>query len=203
VRILYSKNATIYTATRNPERASKVNSEIEAQCTDSKGKIKFLHLDLEDLRSVKAAAEDFLSKESRLDVLWNNAAVMLPSPGSKTKQGWDLQLGVNCLAPFLFTALLTPLLKSTANTSLPGSVRVFYASSSATYLFAPVGGVELDKLRDKTQEHPPLYMYGVTKAGSALYAMQFARLNGGHGIIATVSWSTILIQLALSIRRCI
>ncbi|KAJ9607599.1 short-chain alcohol dehydrogenase [Cladophialophora chaetospira] len=182
--ILYSKNGKIYTAARSSDRAQKVNSEITRRYPESKGELVFLKLDLEDLNSVKAAAEEFLSKESQLDVLWNNAAVMLPAPGSTTKQGWDMQLGVNCLAPFLFTRLLTPMLKATAAISPTGSVRVVFVASSATYLFSPKRGIELAKISDKSRQNPPLYMYSVTKAGNALHAMQFAKMYKKDGVVA-------------------
>ena len=185
-RILYSRNAKVYTASRSPDRTLKVNAEIRTSHLEATGELIYLKLDLEDFESVKSAAEEFLSKESRLDVLWNNAAVLLPQPGSKTKQGWDMQLGVNCLAPFLFTKLLTSVLRATAKSAPPGSVRVMFVASSATYLFAPVGGVELDKLKDQSRDHPALYMYGVTKAGSALHALQFAKMYGRDGVIAVV-----------------
>ncbi|KIX94936.1 uncharacterized protein Z520_09246 [Fonsecaea multimorphosa CBS 102226] len=181
--ILYSKNATVYTAARNQERALEVNADIKTQNPESTGKLIYLKMDLEDLGSVKAAAQEFLSKESRLDVLWNNAAVLMPPAGSKTKQGLDLQLGVNCLAPFLFTKLLTPTMLATAKISPPGSVRVMFVGSSATYLFAPTGGVEMLRLRDAS-EKDPTYMYGVSKAANALYALHFAKLHREDGIIA-------------------
>jgi retinol dehydrogenase-12 len=43
----------------------------------------FLYLDLADLTTIKPAVEEFLGKEERLDVLVNNAAVMVPPTGSK------------------------------------------------------------------------------------------------------------------------
>lgn len=185
-RILYSKNGKVYTAARSPDRAHKVNSDIKARYPESKGGLIYLNMDLEDLDTVKAAAKEFLSKESRLDVLWNNAGVLLtPAPGSTTKQGWDLQLGVNCLAPFLFTKLLTPILRDTAKSSASGSTRVVFVASSATYLFAPIGGVEIAKL-DKSQQNDPLYMYGVSKAGVALYALQIAQMHKKDGVVAVV-----------------
>jgi retinol dehydrogenase-12 len=49
----------------------------------SKGALVFLHLDLEDLASVKAAAEQFLAKEGSLDVLFNNAGIIAPQSGRR------------------------------------------------------------------------------------------------------------------------
>jgi retinol dehydrogenase 12 len=86
----------------------------------------FLRLDLDDLTTIKKSAEEFLAKETRLDVLWNNAGVMIPPQGSKTKQGYELQLGTNNVAPFLFTKFLTPLLVETAKSATKGSVRVLW-----------------------------------------------------------------------------
>jgi retinol dehydrogenase 12 len=107
-----------------------VIEEMKSNVPASKGELVYLHLDLEDLTTVKPSALEFLSKEERLDVLWNNAAVMNTPPGSKTKQGYELQLGTNNIAPFLLTKLLTPLLVKTAQTAAKGSVRVVWVSSS-------------------------------------------------------------------------
>jgi retinol dehydrogenase-12 len=85
-RILYSKNATIYLAGRSEAKARASISRIEAECPGSKGRLVFLYLDLADLTSIKPAVEKFLGKEERLDVLVNNAAIMVPPTGSKYSQ---------------------------------------------------------------------------------------------------------------------
>ena len=82
-----------------------------------------LPLDLADLDSVRAAA-DIAAGEPRIDVLVNNAGVMFP-PLSRTRQGFELQFGVNHLGPFVLTSLLLPKLAET-----PGS-RVVVTSSLA------------------------------------------------------------------------
>ncbi|PTB35154.1 hypothetical protein M441DRAFT_74531 [Trichoderma asperellum CBS 433.97] len=94
--ILYQKNGKIYMAARS---RSKTNDPIDS----STGNMIFLSLVLDDLTTIKASASEFLAQESRLDVLYNNAGVMVPPQGSKTVQGYELQIGVNNLAPFLFT----------------------------------------------------------------------------------------------------
>lgn len=50
------------------------------------GQLKSMVFDLADLRTIKPAVELFLTQESRLDVLFNNAAVMNPPADSKSAQ---------------------------------------------------------------------------------------------------------------------
>lgn len=88
-KILYSHNATVYLAGRSEEKCNKALAAIKTAAPDSKGQIAFLKLDLGDLASIKASADEFLSKEKRLDWLCNNAGVMIPPKGSKTTQVRD------------------------------------------------------------------------------------------------------------------
>ena len=113
-RILYEHNAKVYIAARSEEKTSGAIKEIQSAHPNSRGTLIYLHLDLNDLTTIKASATEFMSKEQRLDIIWNNAGVMVPPAGSKTAQGYELQLGTNNVAPFLFTKLLTPLLVETA-----------------------------------------------------------------------------------------
>lgn len=182
-QILYSLNAKVYVAARSEDRASKSIQRIKSSYPNSEGELIFLRLDLDDLTTIKKSAEDFLGKETKLDVLWNNAGVMTPPQGSKTKQGYELQLGTNNVAPFLFTKLLTPILIRTAQTAPPGSVRVVWVSSSAAELLSPKGGVDMDNL-DYKKDQPPRTKYGVSKAGNVLHAMQYAKLHKDDGIVS-------------------
>lgn len=61
-------------------------AEIRASSPASKGVLRFLHIDLSDLSSVKTAAMRFLEVERRLDVVWHNAGVMIPVVGSRDRQ---------------------------------------------------------------------------------------------------------------------
>lgn len=110
---------------------------------------------------------------------------MLPPHGSKTAQGYELQLGTNCLGPFLFTQLLTPTLISTAKTAPKGSVRVIWASSSTAEHLSPRGGVDLDNL-DYKRDVFNAWKYGISKAGNYYYATEYARRHRDDGIVSVV-----------------
>lgn len=182
-RILYSKNAKVYCAARSKEKALDAIDSIKAAHPDSHGELVFLPLDLADLTTIRHSVDEFLAKEAKLHVLFNNAGVMNPPNGSKTAQGYELQLGVNNLGTFLLTKLLTPTLVRTARAEpdAPSSVRVVWVSSSAAEaLQAPRGGVDLSNL-DYHVDKSPLDKYCISKAGNYLQAAEFARRHSGSG----------------------
>ena len=129
--ILYQAGGKVYLTVRSEEKAQKAIDDIKAlvQNTPGVGSLEYLQLELDDLSSVKSSAKNFQSRESKLDVLWNNAGVSLPPAGSRSKQDHELQLATNCLGPYLFTKLLLPQLQAAVQTSIPGSVRVVWTSS--------------------------------------------------------------------------
>ncbi|KAJ5020639.1 hypothetical protein J3E73DRAFT_386549 [Bipolaris maydis] len=180
---LYSRNGTVYAAARSSEKSTAALAWIKEQHPSSAGKLTHLHLDLNDLEGIKPSVENFLAQESRLDVLINNAGVMLTPQGSKTKQGYEQQLGTNCVAPFLFTKLLTPLLVATAKKESAGSVRVVWVSSAAAHVGAPKGGVDMQNLDYKKDAGAPT-KYSVSKAGNVLHATEFQRRYGGEGVVS-------------------
>ena len=149
------------------------------------GKLKLLLLDLNDLESVKAAAATFAQQESKLDVLWNNAATgpnRLP-PGAKTAQGLEPMVGMHCVAPLLFTQLLIPQLRAATTTSdKSNSPRVVWTSSFLTEAYGPPNGMDLNKLKDGTGERS--VNYAVCKLGNWMLAREMARRYGKDGIIS-------------------
>ncbi|KAI1484688.1 hypothetical protein F5X96DRAFT_683405 [Biscogniauxia mediterranea] len=183
-RILYSKNAVVWVAARNEEKAQNAIQSIKEAYPSSTGRLEFLQLDLSDLTTIKASAEKFLAKENRLDVLFNNAGVMFPPHGSKSAQGYELQLGTNNLGHFLFTQLLTPVMVETAKVAPKDSVRVLWVASSAAELLIPVaGGVDLDNL-DYKRDIFYAYKYGVSKAGNYYHSTEYARRHRDDGIVS-------------------
>lgn len=188
MKILYRSNGRVYIAGRNEKKAQEAIANIKKSYPEGRGTLEFLHLDLSDLSTIRKSADDFLLKEQRLDVLTNNAGVGSPAAGSTDAQGHELHLGTNCLGPFLFTELLTPILRKTAAVSPPGSVRVTWAGSLTTEVSAPNGGVVLAEdgvpVVSKTNQ---MSNYGQSKAGNIFLASEYARRHQENGIVSVVS----------------
>ncbi|KAJ4394895.1 hypothetical protein N0V93_004115 [Gnomoniopsis smithogilvyi] len=193
VKLLYPKGAKIYIACRSEERAQAAITEvIEEYETASKdgetegpaGSIIYMHLDLDDLSTIKASAAYFMAKESRLDILWNNAGIAGSPAGTKTKQGIEGHVGVNCVAPLLFTQELLPRLRKAASLSPPGTTRVVWTGSLIIERFAPEGGVDmalLDRFNASgTGSELASREYAASKAGNWLLGVEGARRWGAE-----------------------
>ena len=122
-KVLGAKGAEVVLAVRNMDKGERAVARVKAD--NPTANISLMHLDLGDLQSVQKFALEFSEKYKTLNLLINNAGVMIP-PYQKTKDGFELQFGTNHLAHFALTGLLLPLLTST-----PGS-RVVTVSSIAS-----------------------------------------------------------------------
>lgn len=165
---------------------------MKADYPASSGRLEFLYLDLGDLHTINPAVDNFCSKETRLDVLVNNAAVMLPPKEKKSAQGYDLQTATNVYGPFLLTNLLHHMLQRTVRLTETGTVRIVWAASHAADLFGPPGGVhfvpdplqgEMGRMMIKEDfGHAPVYAQ--SKAADIMLAVECARRWGDEGIIS-------------------
>lgn len=90
VKILYSKGAKVYMAARSEDKAKEAIKTIKSIVPSKSGEVKFLHLDLANLTTVKKAAEEFGAQEEKLDVLWNNAGVASIPADQRTPQGYEM-----------------------------------------------------------------------------------------------------------------
>ncbi|KAF7549523.1 hypothetical protein G7Z17_g6315 [Cylindrodendrum hubeiense] len=174
----------LYVAARSEEKAASAIDAIKEAVPSSSGQLTFLKLDLADLTTVAASAKQFLDRESKLHVLFNNAGVMNPEQGSATAQNYELQLGVNNVGTFMFTKLLTPILVATASVEESGTVRVVWvASSAAEAPPVPTGGVDMDTIANRLNE-PRFTSYTLSKAGNYLHAVEMARRFKDEGIVS-------------------
>lgn len=183
-KILYHAGGRVYIAGRSESKGQQAIKDIKSSMTEPEptARLEFLQLVLDDLATIKASVDSFMSRESRLDVLFNNAGVSLPVAGSKSKQGYELQLATNCIGPMLFTQLLLPYLEVTAAKSALGEVRVVWTSSQIVELNAPKGGIRLGDLTNPPSDQQQNYI--ISKTGNWFLADGYAKQLGSHGILS-------------------
>ncbi len=157
-RVLASKGAGLVLAVRSIAKGEKAADRIRA--LHPAAEVTVMHLDLGDLASVRHFASEFSGRFGRLDILINNAGVMVP-PYSKTKDGFELQFGTNHLGHFALTAHLLPLLMAT-----PLS-RVVTVSSIA----ARKARINFKNL-DGSHGYNPMTFYRQSKLANLLFAIE-------------------------------
>ena len=108
-RALASKGASVIMACRDSAKGGDARDKILQEFPGSEVSVSVL--DLADLSSIEEFASGFPS-EGGLDILINNAGVMIP-PKSRTKDGFELQFGTNHLGHFALTGRLLPILERT------------------------------------------------------------------------------------------
>ncbi|CAM3599609.1 oxidoreductase [Deinococcus frigens] len=167
-RALAQHGATVVLAYRSAQKAEAAAARILA--ANPAGKVVIMALDLEDLDSVRAFADDFKSKFERLDLLVNNAGIMVP-PQGETGQGFETQFGVNHLGHFALTAQLIGTLNGT-----PGA-RVVTVSSIAHRF----GQIEFGDLNWKARKYKAMPAYGQSKLANLLFTHELQRRLGAAG----------------------
>jgi len=174
---LYQQGNNIVFACRDEARANGAIQRLASSSSSSSapGKLSFEKLDLADLSSVKDFTKRYLDSGRPIDVLLNNAGVMAP-PLMRTKDGFELQLGVNHLGHFALTLGLSPLL-----TDPNRSTRVVNVASTA-HLFGSINFDDLNSERDYNNWKA----YGQSKLANILFTYALARrLNNKDNCTAT------------------
>ncbi|KAG1854841.1 hypothetical protein DFJ58DRAFT_376912 [Suillus subalutaceus] len=179
-RVLLAHGAKVYIAARNQAASEEAIRQLKQETGNE---AIFLKLDLSDLKAIKASAEEFLSKETQLHILLNNAGVMAPPIELVTADGYDLQFGTNVLGHYYFTKLLLPILTSTAKAIPEGKVRIVNLASCA-HLF---GGLDFNTFKDgpARKKCSRGSLYNQSKFGNVVLALELAKRYGGQGIIST------------------
>lgn len=97
-------------AGRNPQKGADAVARIHQSLPEAE--ISFERLDLASLKSVAEFSGRLAGERQSIDVLVNNAGVMVPPQRSETEDGFEPQLGTSYLAHFALTARLLPLLRN-------------------------------------------------------------------------------------------
>lgn len=162
VKMLAANGAEVILASRNLEKGSKARGKIVT--IYPKAKIEALHLDLASLVSVKAFAQKILAKYNRLDILLNNAGIMM-GPNGKTADGFERQFGTNHLGHFALTGHLIYLLKNTPDS------RIVNISSRA-HLY---GEIDFDDVMWERKYYDTKAAYGQSKIANLYFTYELQR----------------------------
>lgn len=156
-------------AGRNPEKGAQAVARIRHGAPGSS--VRFEVLDLADLASVAAFGERLRADHDSLDLLINNAAVMMAQGGRKTTfNGFELQFGTNHLGHFALTAHLLPLLRKGRNS------RVVTVSSIANRDAA----IDFDDLQ-ASRNYGPMRLYAQSKLAGLMFAFDLQRRSDAAG----------------------
>lgn len=159
-KVLAERGARVLLGCRSAERAEAAIDKIRTE--HAAADLGIVALDLGDLASVRQAAQD-VAAEPRLDGLINNTGVMRP-PYVLTKDGFELQFGVNHLGHFALTGLLLPILEKT-----DGS-RIVITSSVGHRR----GEILFDDI-DASQRYQAMQRYYMSKLANLLFMYELDR----------------------------
>ncbi|KAH9890268.1 NAD(P)-binding protein [Xylariomycetidae sp. FL2044] len=160
---LAEHGAHVYMCARSLDKGNAAIASIKKMYPHAH--IDLLQMDLMSMPTVVAAAHRFLSLETALHGLVNNAGIMA-TPFDITKDGHEAQWQTNYLAHWVLTDHLLPLLVQTSKTVPPGGVRVVNVSSSG-HLSAPKGGINFSDITLK--DAGPMQRYGQSKLAQILH----------------------------------
>jgi NAD(P)-dependent dehydrogenase (short-subunit alcohol dehydrogenase family) len=174
---LVRKGAIVYMGCRSLSKGSAAIAAIESLVPSAK--VHPLVMDHMSLPSIVSAAKNFLSQETKLHGLINNAGIMA-IPFERSEDGYESQWQTNYLAHFLLTYHLLPLLQSTALSAPAGTVRIVNVSSGGHKTFAPKGGIDFGDL-SQVESGGVWSRYGQSKLANVLHAKQLDAQYGPRG----------------------
>ena len=173
-RELTRKGAEVIVASRDPIKAERAILNLKEEIPGAK--LEFIELNLANLDSVRKFAEKFKSKYNSLDILLNNAGIML-IPFGKTVDGFENTVGTNHLGHFALTGLLMDRLSIT-----PGA-RVVNVASNAHY----AGEMDFNNLLFENKlGYTPMKAYSRSKLANLLFTYELQRRfqSGGFDVSA-------------------
>jgi len=166
-RALAAKGAKVIVACRSEDKGRDAEERIRSRAPGAD--VRFEPLDLASLASVRAFAEKVGAAEARVDLLVNNAGVMM-TPRGKTSDGFETQFGTNHLGHFALTGLLLDRLRRAPR------ARVVNVSSAVHF----VGRMDFDDLQAE-RSYDPTRAYGQSKLANLLFTRELTRRLAAAG----------------------
>jgi len=161
---LAKKGAKVIIACRNETKAKQAVLDIKKAAGSEA--VDYLVCDLSSFDSIKSCAENYLNKFGQIDVLVNNAG-LFTNTLQLTKEGFELQFGVNHLGHFLLTHLLLDALQKSA------APRIVNVSSGAHYN----GKINMQYFRGEmgAEKYKGMPAYQQSKLANVLFTKELAR----------------------------
>jgi NAD(P)-dependent dehydrogenase (short-subunit alcohol dehydrogenase family) len=168
--------AKVIIAGRNAQKGADAVARIFAELPSAR--VRFELLDLASLASVTDFSARLANREQALDLLINNAGVMVPPRREKTRDGFELQFGTNYLGHFALTQQLLPMLRRA------GDARIVSLSSVA----ARSGAIDLDDLNAE-KGYKPMPAYSQSKLACLMFGLELQRrsIAGGWGVTSIIA----------------
>lgn len=170
-RVLAGRGARVVCVARDKAKTEQAVAGLRAG--NPKGLFEIALLDLSDLDSVRAGADDIARRFPKIHGLINNAGVMACGL-SRTKQGLDLQLGTNHLGHYVLTARLLPNLLAAA----PG--RIVNLSSGGHRM----SNVRFDDPLFEKEPYDKWAAYGQAKTANVLFSVALDERYASRGLRA-------------------
>jgi NAD(P)-dependent dehydrogenase (short-subunit alcohol dehydrogenase family) len=168
VLALTRAGAEVVIAGRDPHKGAEAVSRIRSGVTAAR--VRFEILDLASLASVARFAAQLKERQQQIDLLVNNAGVMVPPERRETVDGFELQFGTNHLGHFALTGHLLPLLRAS------NSARVVSVSSVA----ARSGSTDWSDWNAQIS-YSPMPVYARSKLACLMFAFELERRSAAAG----------------------
>jgi NAD(P)-dependent dehydrogenase (short-subunit alcohol dehydrogenase family) len=165
---LAAAGAEVILAVRNWSKGEEAVARIRADIPTAR--LRMLPLDLSSLANIATFAAMFTAEGRPLDLLINNAGVMMLPKRGTTDDGFELQFGSNYLGHFALTAHLLPRLRAA---EAPGVV-------SLSSILARAGRFDWDNLQAE-RHYSPQGSYGLSKLSMLVFARELQRRSEAAG----------------------
>ena len=170
-RSLAAHGAQVVGAARDLAKAQAATTQVREDAAAHGGSFELIALDLANLKSVRACADDLLARAETFDVIIANAGVMA-TPFGHTADGFETQFGTNHLGHFVFVNRIAPLIRE-------GGRLINLASSGHRF-----ANVDLEDPNFERTPYEPFVAYGRSKTANILFAVAFDRRHRERGIRA-------------------
>jgi NAD(P)-dependent dehydrogenase (short-subunit alcohol dehydrogenase family) len=170
-RSLAAHGAHVVGAARDLKKAEAATSQVRKDAAAGGGRFELVELDLGNLKSVRACADQLLAKGDPFDVVIANAGVMA-TPFGHTVDGFETQFGTNHLGHFVLVNRIASLLRS-------GGRLINLSSSGHRY-----SNVDLEDPNFERTPYEPFVAYGRSKTANILFAVAFDKRHRERGIRA-------------------